>query len=183
MLSVERLTKCRTSSGSGSSGSGGGAAAKAAGGNSSATGRQGTSGGGNRTERQPVLESSNSGLVARVFRISASIAPKYHFTYTAPPGDRFGPGCVSRSRRSRGSRPTPDTTRQRHAGEDVVPQGGLHERVDAAAGDAEDEFLERRPGKGRRRRSRRRSGVRRRNGPFAGGLGHARSPPGPTAAR
>jgi len=53
MFSVERLTKCRTSSGSVNSTSGGGAEAKARRGSSSSSGLAGTSQAGNCTARRP----------------------------------------------------------------------------------------------------------------------------------
>jgi hypothetical protein len=59
MFLVERLTKCRTTSGSESSGKGGGASLIAPAGSSSASGFAGTSHTGIRTAQQPGLESSN----------------------------------------------------------------------------------------------------------------------------
>ena len=72
MFSVDRLTKCRTTSGSDSSGSGSGASARASAGSSSETGRTGTSHVGNFAPLQPGLESSKINSVERTFLIEFS---------------------------------------------------------------------------------------------------------------
>src|SRR5215469_9045932 len=70
MFKVERLVKCRTTSGSDSSGNAGGVAATDPPGNSSSSGRMGTSHLGNTAARRPGRESSNNGWIAWVLRMS-----------------------------------------------------------------------------------------------------------------
>ena len=74
MFLVERLTKCRTTSGSESSGSGSGVSLMAPAGSRSSSGFCGTSHAGIRTAQQPGLESSNRSWVDWVLCIFASIS-------------------------------------------------------------------------------------------------------------
>src|SRR5687768_9721199 len=83
MFCVDRLTKCRTRSGSVNSGKGGGESAIAQAGNSDSTGVSGTSPVGIIVERRPARDCSKSSCVARVLRMDCIALPRARRTYSS----------------------------------------------------------------------------------------------------